>query len=182
MTINSELSIDSSALNLHRVTSQDRQLGRKRLLLADDLPSIRDSLSRLLRHQGYNIVLAENGREAVERVTEERLDLVLMDLSMPELNGWEALKCIAALKPALPVVILTAHRHQRSWVEPSGAWSLLEKPLAIPLLLATIRELTDASPSRRTSKEADRKARFTHYPSARTNDSTGLLSRSGINE
>ena len=179
MIINTELSMNSTALQLRRTAMPDEQPARKRLLLVDDLPSIRDSLSRLLRRQGYHVALAENGREAIERVSAERFDLVLLDLSMPELNGWEALKRIVALKPGLPVVITTAHPHQRSWVEPSGAWALLEKPLEIPLLLGTIRELTH-EPHR--SRLASGQARFNHYPSAKSQNLPGLLSRSGINE
>lgn len=153
-----------------------------RLLLADDLPSIRDSLSRLLRRQGYNVALAGNGLEAVERVSTEHFDLVLLDLSMPELNGWEALKRIVALQPGLPVVIITAHSHQRSWVEPSGAWALLEKPLDIPLLLGTIRELTEQPQPNCAAGEPVGKARFYHYPSATSQTLSGLQSKSGINE
>jgi CheY-like chemotaxis protein len=167
MIIEPTVSIESPATSTQWAEWHERQQARKRLLLADDQPSIRDSLSRLLRRQGYNVILAENGREAVERVAGERFDLVLLDLSMPEMNGWEALKRIAALKPGLPVVIMTAHSHQRPWVEPTGAWSLLEKPIDIPLLLSTIQELT---------------ARFKHYPPTKANGFPGLLAKSGINE
>jgi CheY-like chemotaxis protein len=159
---------------------EQRQL-RKRLLLADDQPTIRDSLSRLLRRQGYNVVLAENGREAVERAGHESFDLVLLDLSMPEMNGWEALKRLAALKPGLPVVIITAHPHQRPWVEPTGAWALLEKPIEIPLLLSTIHGLTEQAAHSCPANEAGSRPRFKHYVSRPPNLS-GLLSRSGINE
>lgn len=154
----------------------DRQQARKRLLLADDLPSIRDSLSRLLRGQGYHVELAENGREAIERAAAEPFDLVLLDLSMPELNGWEALQRIVAIKPDLPVVIITALPHQQKWVEPAGAMALLEKPLDIPLLLSTINDFTENAAATR------RQVRFKNFPSKATANSSGLLSRSGINE
>ena len=125
MTIDPTFPAESPATNTQWAAWSERQQARKRLLLADDLPFIRDSLSRLLRRQGYHVALAENGREAIQRVATERFDLVLLDLSMPEMNGWEALKRIAELKPELPVVIMTAHSHQRPWVEPTGAWALL---------------------------------------------------------
>lgn len=150
---------------------------RKRLLLADDLPSIRDSLGRLLRRQGYEVVLARNGHEAVERVASESFDLVLLDLSMPGMDGWQALSRVAALKPGLPAVVITAHSHQRPWVEPAGAWALLEKPLDIPLLLAVVAELLGRSAHhQRVAGEA----RFRHY--GPNQNFPGLLARSGINE
>ena len=182
MTINPEPSLDSPALEVRRADGQDRQPASQRLLLADDLRSIRDSLGRLLSRQGYSVALAENGREAVERAAAEHFDLLLLDLSMPELNGWEALKRISALKPGLPVVIVTAHSQQRPWVEPSGAWALLEKPLDIPLLLGTIRELTGNFSVPRGSDRADRKPRFSHYPPAAANKVAGVLAKAGLNE
>lgn len=169
------LANDSPAPTSQDAAINERQRSQKRILLADDLPSIRDSLSRLLLRQGYNVTLAENGREAVERLASEHFDLMLLDLSMPELDGWEAVKRIAALKPELPVVVITAHSDQRRWVEPSGAWALLEKPLDIPLLLATMHDLMEPS-------SVIRQVHFRHYPSSRRTHSPGLLFRSGLNE
>ena len=174
-TIDHTLASGSPVPTTQVAASNERQEARKRLLLADDQRSNRDSLSQLLRRQGYNVVLAENGRAAIERAAIEPLDLVLLDLSMPELDGWEAIKRIAALKPGLPVVVITAHSDQRRWVEPSGAWALLEKPLDIPLLLAAIRDLMGPS-------SASRQVHFRHYPSSLPIHSLGLLFRSGINE
>lgn len=146
-----------------RVTAPEALTRVKRLLLADDQQSIRDSLGRLLRKQGYEVSTAETGAEAVSRSLGERFDLVLLDLSMPGMNGWEALRRIAEARPELPIVIITAHSHQRAWVEPSGAWALLEKPLEVSLLLNTIRSLTGehAHPSLPRSKA--RSTPFEHH-------------------
>jgi DNA-binding NtrC family response regulator len=100
---------------------------------------------------------------------------------MPELNGWEALKRIVALKPRLPVIIITAHSDQQSWVEPSGAWALLEKPLDIPLLLSTVRELTEQPLIEPPHTGTDRPLRFKHHLPKR-DDFPDLMRRSGINE
>lgn len=182
MIIDSTLSLESPAKTTQQAVWNERQQARKRLLLADDQPSIRDSLSRLMRRQGFHVALAESGHEAIERSAREHFDLMLLDLSMPELNGWEALKHIAALKPGLPVVIMTAHSHQRPWVEPAGAWVLLEKPLDVPLLLATIRDLTEPPSAARSPATTGRPDRFKHYPPAKANSFPGLTSRSGLNE
>ena len=149
--------------------------GRKRLLLADDLASIRESLGRLLWREGYEVALASTGVELLQRVSAEEFDLVLLDLSMPELNGWEALKRLADLRPALPVIVITAHPHQREWVEPSGACALLEKPFEIDLLLEVIREVTDAH-------AGNSRWRFRHLPSTGHDQIAGLLPGFGINE
>ena len=182
MTIDPTLPTESPATNTQWAVGKERQHARPRLLLADDLPSIRDSLSRLLRRQGYHVALAANGREAIERAGSEHFDLVLLDLSMPELNGWDALKRIAELKPGLPVIIMTAHPHQRPWVEPSGAWALLEKPLDIPLLLATIHELTEQAKAHRLDTNMGRRTSFKHFPASSHNRFSGLLAKAGINE
>ncbi len=146
-----------------RVTAPEALTPVKRLLLADDQQSIRDSLGRLLRKQGYEVSTAETGAEAVSRSIEERFDLVLLDLSMPGMNGWEALRRIAEARPELPIVIITAHSHQRAWVEPSGAWALLEKPLDVSLLLNTIRSLTEERPCSSPSLSKAPRTRFTHH-------------------
>jgi len=150
--------------------------------VVDDERSFRDSLGRLLRREGYHVALAENGREAVERSCADRFDLVLLDLSMPEMNGWEALKEIATAQPLLPVIITTAHQHQRDWIEPDGAWVLMEKPLNIPLLLATIREMSGgiASISQRTG--APTKPPLKHWPADHQSHFNDASRAWGINE
>jgi CheY-like chemotaxis protein len=173
--IGPDLSNDRSTETTHDAKNGEPPRPPKRLLLADDQRSIRESLSRLLSRQNYHVVLAENGRKAVERASTEDFDLVLLDLSMPELDGWEAIKRIASLKPLLPIVVITAHSDQRRWVEPSGAWALLEKPLNIPVFLATIHDLTE-SPS------VIRLVRFNCCSSSLPSHPPGLLSKSGINE
>jgi CheY-like chemotaxis protein len=147
---------------------------RKRLLIADDLRSLRESLQRLLTLAGYDVTLAANGREAMEQITREWFDVVLLDLTMPELDGWEALKRIKALRPSLPVIVMTAHPHQQDWVKPSGAAALFEKPLEIEVLLSTIARLTSSGPPPGASD-------FSHCP-PRPRNASGMFSRSGLND
>jgi CheY-like chemotaxis protein len=179
MTANHHLSLTRSfgALPVARLNQPVRL--SPRLLLADDLPSIRESLGRLLRREGYRVAEAVNGRDAIDRAIGEHFDLVLLDLSMPETDGWAALERVAALKPELPVIIITAHPHQRAWVEPSGARALLEKPLDIPLLLSTVRELTGHDARAGGSRGS---VRFRHRAPAMPAAFSGLPFRSGLNE
>jgi CheY-like chemotaxis protein len=121
---------------------------KKRILLADDSPQIRESLSKVLRNAGYHVTLVAQGGQALDRALEETFDLLLLDLNMPGMDGWETLDHLAKLKPTLPVVIITAQPDQGNWARTEGACALMEKPLDLPLLLETIRELTGRSRSK----------------------------------
>ena len=101
----------------------------------DDERSIRESLSKILRAENYEVVLAENGQEAIEKHGAERIDLLILDLNMPVKNGWATLEWLAEINPLLPVVIITGRSNQRALAETAGADVLMEKPLDVPLLL-----------------------------------------------
>ena len=79
----------------------------RRILVADDEKIVRDVIARFLRLKDYDVFTAENGREAVNRVTEDNFDLLIMDLRMPGLNAQEILQAIRETKKVLPVIILT---------------------------------------------------------------------------
>jgi CheY-like chemotaxis protein len=119
----------------------ERRDERSRLLLADDSPQIRESLSKVLRQAGYFVVPVAHGGQVLDRVLTERFDVLLLDLNMAGMDGWETLERLALFKPELPVIIITAHSGQRDWAEAEGARALLEKPLDIPELLGTIAKL-----------------------------------------
>ena len=109
----------------------------------DDERSIRESLSKILGAENYEVVLAENGHEAIEKHGAQRIDLLILDLNMPVKNGWDTLDWLVKIDPVLPVVIITGRPNQRALAETAGADALMEKPLDVPLLLQTIRELMD---------------------------------------
>jgi DNA-binding NarL/FixJ family response regulator len=103
-----------------------------RVLIADDHPLFRDGLRSLLEARGIEVVgEARNGREAVERVRRLDPDVVLMDLSMPEVNGLAATRLISAAVPNVKVVILTASEDDADLFEAikSGAQGYLFKNL-----------------------------------------------------
>lgn len=128
---------------------------RKRILLADDSPQIRESLSKVLRNAGYHVTSVAHGGQALDRALEEEFDLLLLDLNMPGMDGWEALDHLASLKPALPVIIITAQPDQRDWAQAEGARALMEKPLDLPLLLQTIHNFTTQSPGNVASNQKE---------------------------
>jgi len=115
----------------------------KRILLVEDERSIRESLSKILRAENYEVVLAENGGEAIAKHGADRIDLLILDLNMPVKDGWATLEWLAEIDPLLPVVIITGRSNQRTLAETTGADALMEKPLDVALLLQTIRELMD---------------------------------------
>ncbi|MGD0216088.1 MAG: response regulator [Desulfobaccales bacterium] len=85
----------------------------KKILVADDEMSIRLLYSEELKEEGYEVYMASNGREAVELVDKIPLDLVILDIKMPEMDGIEALRQIKEKRPDLPVVLSTAYGEYR---------------------------------------------------------------------
>jgi DNA-binding response OmpR family regulator len=84
-------------------------LTKKRILIADDEPSIRFLYERELKKEGYEVVFAVNGQEALRLAREERPDLVVLDIRMPGMDGIQALHRILEEQNSLPVIINTAY-------------------------------------------------------------------------
>ena len=82
-----------------------------KILLVEDNEMNRDMLVRRLGRSGYELMVATNGKEALEKVAAEKPDLILMDLTMPELDGWEATRRLKASNDTkdIPLIVLTAH-------------------------------------------------------------------------
>jgi two-component system response regulator MprA len=115
-------------------------LEKKTILIADDEINIRESLAAVLE-ENYSVRLAENGRAAVREFIEAKPDLILLDLNMPDTDGWKAFEVIARMAPDTPVIVITARHGQARRAAQAGIDMLLEKPLNIPVLLETIRSL-----------------------------------------
>lgn len=83
----------------------------KRILLVEDNEMNRDMLSRRLSRKGFDVLLAENGEEAIAQAKSGSPDLILMDMSLPVMDGWEATRRIKAddATRGIPVIALTAH-------------------------------------------------------------------------
>jgi DNA-binding response OmpR family regulator len=128
---------------------------RNCVLLVDDDPSIREFLGRALKSENYDVVLARDGREAAVKYLVVPYDLVLLDLNMPRMDGWEVLHTIQQMQPLLPVIVITARPHQHERAAAAKVDALMEKPLELPLLLKTIRELLAQSVHERISRLHD---------------------------
>jgi CheY-like chemotaxis protein len=82
-----------------------------RILIVEDNEMNRDMLARRLTHRGYEVLVAVTGKQGLEMAAAERPDLILMDLSLPELDGWEATRLLKgrAETSGIPVIAVTAH-------------------------------------------------------------------------
>ena len=121
-----------------------------KILLVEDNELNRDMLSRRLMCKGYEVVLAGDGAEGVAAATAGRPDLVLMDMSLPVLDGWEATRLLKAAPEtrSIPVIALTAHAmsSDREKALEAGCDDYDTKPVELPRLLEKIERLLRAAP------------------------------------
>ena len=117
------------------------------LLIADDEKNILSGLQLAFEDEGYEVIPAANGREAWEKLQKNIVDLVITDLRMPEMDGYELLKRIAAAYPTLPVIVLTGHGTIETAVETmrDGAVDFFTKPVDIDKLALVVRKSITAS-------------------------------------
>ncbi|WP_119070324.1 response regulator transcription factor [Rubrobacter indicoceani] len=118
-----------------------------KILIVEDEPGISRMLQRGLMTQGYEAIITDNGDEGLRLATEEDVDLVLLDIMLPGLDGRQVLKRVRLRKPNLPVIMLTAKDELTSKVSTldDGADDYLTKPFALEELLARIRSLSRRS-------------------------------------
>jgi CheY-like chemotaxis protein len=115
------------------------------ILIVEDNEMNRDMLSRRLQRRGYEIVIAMDGEAGVAAAAEHRPDLVLMDMSLPVIDGWEATRRIKAdpATSAIPVIALTAHAMagDREKALAAGCDDYDTKPIELPSLIGKIARL-----------------------------------------
>ena len=118
--------------------------GRPRVLVADDDPSIQGFLAEALTDEGYEVRTAANGREALTILREWRPDLILLDLMMPEMDGW-TFRAEQRAMPSVsdvPVIVLSATRDLATKARDLDPAQVFSKPFDLEALLATIAQLT----------------------------------------
>ena len=134
------------------------------VLLVDDDPAVRESLSQVLQEENYAVFPAANGGAALVIAQTKSIDLVLLDLNMPEKSGWDTFAELTMDNPLLPILVITARPNQLFTALAAGVDALLEKPLDVPELLGTIEELLRESPEQRLARRVGKKARFHYLP------------------
>ncbi len=115
------------------------------ILVVDDEAAIRTTLSQLLGYEGYTVLTAADGPAALETVQQEKVDVILLDVKMPAMDGLEVLSRLASGQQRVPVIIISGHGTVETAVEAvrQGAYDFLEKPLERDRLLVTIRNCLD---------------------------------------
>ena len=123
-----------------------------KILLVEDNEMNRDMLSRRLQRKGYDVAVAVDGQQGVDMAQSEMPQLILMDMSLPVLDGWEATRQIKSLPAlnAIPIIALTAHAMSgdREKALAAGCNDYDTKPIDLPTLLNKIEALLkqDANP------------------------------------
>ena len=114
-----------------------------KILLVEDNEMNRDMLSRRLERKGYAIAMATDGQQAVDMVAADPPALILMDMSLPVLDGWEATRRIRATNQTVPIIALTAHAMSgdEQKARDAGCNDYDTKPVELPRLLAKMERL-----------------------------------------
>jgi two-component system, cell cycle response regulator DivK len=117
----------------------------RKILLVEDNEMNRDMLSRRLVRNGFEVIMAVDGEQGVVMARSERPDLILMDMSLPVLDGWEATRRVRASEAtaAIPIIALTAHAMSgdREKAIEAGCNDYDTKPIEMPRLLGKINAL-----------------------------------------
>ena len=138
-----------------------------KIMVIDDDSAVRDSLSRVLKDTGYEVVLAKDGQEALERFNPRQIDLLLLDFGLPFTDGWDAFEQITDQAPTLPIVIITGQAHLYDAAAAASVGALMEKPLDVALLLQTIHDLLAESKEERAKRLCGFESELRHHvPSA----------------
>lgn len=126
----------------------------QRLLIADDDNEIRELLEFDLSHSGYEVDCAKDGEEALQKALVGNYDLILLDVMMPKMNGFDVCKNIRAAKAEVPILMLTAKGTITDKTQgfDSGADDYIVKPFDIQEVLLRVRALVRRSPSTKTQK------------------------------
>ncbi len=116
-----------------------------KILVIDDEKSIRNTLQDILTHENYEVVLAEDGQEAIEKADQQKFDVVLCDVKMPGMDGIEVLDRFREIDPDATFVMISGHGTIDTAVEAikKGAFDFISKPLDLNRLLITIRNAMD---------------------------------------
>ena len=121
-----------------------------KILVVDDDKGIVKVIKNILVEQNYEVVTAYDGKEGFEKVQSENPDLIILDIRMPTMNGYDFMhtlksKLVNIDKPMMPIIILTALEKMEEVFELEGAKGFLVKPIDPPVLLAKIEELLKKS-------------------------------------
>jgi DNA-binding NtrC family response regulator len=130
-------------------TGEDTGMDKQCILVVDDEENSRTGLSKILEKSGYQVLTAENGKEALEKLRTEPCHLVITDMKMPQMNGIQLLKEIKQTNPQVGVIIVTAYGEVDSYLEAMnlGAFEYLNKPIKVDELKKVISKVLEQTAS-----------------------------------
>jgi CheY-like chemotaxis protein len=108
------------------------------VLVVDDDTSILDTVSAILLGEGYDVVSAATGEEALAAVARKQPLLILLDMRMPVMDGWAVARALREQGIRVPIVVMTAAESAKRWADEVGAEGYLAKPFGLDELLATV--------------------------------------------
>jgi putative two-component system response regulator len=125
-------------MNLNSILSSSKST----ILVVDDEPFMRDSVSTFLQEYGYHVITSPDAMDAIRKLNENDIDIVLTDIKMPEITGIELLEKIHAMNPEKPVILMTAYAELDTAVNAvrKGAFDFLIKPYSPEYLLHTVEK------------------------------------------
>ncbi|MDY6912489.1 MAG: response regulator [Chloroflexota bacterium] len=131
------------------------EFGRKAILVVDDEDHIRNVVARVLKDEGYDVVDAANGNEALFQISQIRIDAVILDIRMPGMSGLEVLHKISRDYPDIKVIMLTgnADREAVSTAKAAGVTDFLAKPVKLDRLIETVRKAVERQVEFDTTEE-----------------------------
>ncbi len=134
------------------------QQPKQRILVVDDEPSILDSVATVLRYEGFDVEPADSGRAGLAKAQEEGFDLVILDVMLPDLDGFEVTRRLRADGIATPVLFLTAKGEPEDMVEGLGVGGddYVAKPFSLAVVVARVRAILRRS----RSEQAGTRLRF----------------------
>jgi two-component system, NtrC family, response regulator PilR len=148
-----------------------------RILVVDDERSMRELMAIVLRREGYDVLLAENGRSAIELLEHERVDLLISDIKMPDVSGVDVLRAAKAIDRDILGIMITAFASTETAVEAMrlGACDYLSKPFDVDLLKMKVREKIESRQLRQENVLLKRTLGLTHQFANIVGRSTPML-------
>jgi two-component system cell cycle response regulator DivK len=138
--------------------------GRPRVLVVDDYPDAREMYAEYLEFSGFDVIQAVNGMEALQRAVDAAPDIILMDLSLPVMDGWEATRRLKedARTNSIPVVALTGHALAgiSEGAMKAGCDAFVTKPCLPEDLVKEIRKLLDRAPKSTPARKIRRSGKY----------------------
>jgi CheY-like chemotaxis protein len=118
------------------------------ILVIDDEYVLRATFQHLLESEGYHVSTAQNGREGLQRYTETRPDLVITDMAMPEMDGFETIESLRKLDPDLPIIAMSALIDEHAMERPveEGTFCCVAKPVDQRTLFDLVRAILTPNP------------------------------------